>query len=170
MRGTPNNPNAQNWFNTVSNGAIIVGVPTPATPSTATNANLVLTSWRHSLNFADILDGTANTFLVGEKHVPLKMFGRAKVGDGPIYSGSWTCFAGRIAGFEDPLARGPADITPSGGIVDGIYARKFGSYHPGVCQFGLCDGSVKPIRVTISVSTLRNLAVRNDGQAFANTQ
>ena len=59
-----------------------------------------------------IEDGTSNTFLAGEKHVPAGMFGRLKVGDGPIYSGAWSAFPGRIAGIEDPLARGPNDITP----------------------------------------------------------
>ena len=33
---------------------------------------------------AAITDGTTNTFLVGEKHVPAGMLGRMKVGDGSI--------------------------------------------------------------------------------------
>ncbi len=165
MRGVPNNPNAQNWFNINSNGAIIIGIPTPATPSGVGDPNTAITSWRHTVNFADVLDGTANTFLAGEKHVPQGMFGRAKVGDGPIYSGSWTAFAGRIAGFEDPLARGPADISPSSGVADGVFARKFGSWHPGICQFVFCDGSVKTIRHSIALATLYRLSVRKDGQA-----
>jgi prepilin-type N-terminal cleavage/methylation domain-containing protein len=161
MRGTPNNPNAQHWFNTNSNGAIIIGTPTP---SVATNSpqSLVVNSWISNTRFPVITDGTSNTFMVGEKHVPAKMFGRLKVGDGPTYSGAWTCFAGRIAGLEDPLARGPMDITPSAGIVDGIYARKFGSFHPGVCQFVYCDGSVHAVRVTVDAINLRRLAVRGD--------
>jgi prepilin-type processing-associated H-X9-DG protein len=92
------------------------------------------------------------------------MFGRVRVGDGPLYSGSWTCFAGRIAGFEDPLARGPNDLTRSGGVQDGVYARKFGSFHPGTCQFVFCDGAVKQIRTSIALGTLRRLAVRKDGE------
>ena len=35
MRGTPNNPNAQNWFNVNSNGAIIIATPQPAPPNPA---------------------------------------------------------------------------------------------------------------------------------------
>ena len=165
MRGTPNNPNAQNWFNTASNGAIIIGTPTPAV---ATNSpqSLVLTSWFFNTRFANLEDGSSNVFLTGEKHVPDGMFGRLKVGDGPIYSGAWSVFAGRIAGFEDPLARGPKDISPSGGIVDGIYARKFGSWHPGVCQFVLCDGSVRPVAVSVAGTTLGYLANRADGQVI----
>jgi prepilin-type N-terminal cleavage/methylation domain-containing protein len=165
MRGIPNNPNAQNWFNTNSNGAIIIGTPTPA-PANPAAAGFLVQNFSCNTRLASIEDGTSNTFLVGEKHVPIKMLGRLKVGDGPIYSGAWSAFPGRIAGIEDPLARGPNDITPSAGVVDGIFARKFGSWHPGVCQFVFCDGSTRMIRVTIDSASLRALAVRNDGEVI----
>jgi prepilin-type N-terminal cleavage/methylation domain-containing protein/prepilin-type processing-associated H-X9-DG protein len=165
MRGVANNPNSQNWFNVNSNGAIIIATTIP-TVSTGSPQSLVVVSFTSNTKMADIIDGTSNTFLAGEKHVPVGMFGRAKVGDGPLYSGAWTCFAGRIAGIEDPLARGPTDITPSAGVVDGVYARKFGSFHPGVCQFAFCDGSVRAIKTTIDTANLRRLAVRNDGEVI----
>jgi prepilin-type N-terminal cleavage/methylation domain-containing protein len=162
MRGNPNDPNAQNWFNTNSNGAIIIGSPTPV-PASPAAAGFQVPTFTCNTRLAAIEDGTSNTFLVGEKHVPLKMFGRLKVGDGPIYSGAWSAFPGRIAGLEDPLARGPNDITPSAGVVDGIYARRFGSYHPGICQFVFCDGSTRAIKTSIDGASLKALAVRNDG-------
>lgn len=165
MRGNPNDPNAQHWFNTNSNGAIIIANPTPA-PASPAAAGFQVTMFTSNTRLAVIEDGTSNTFLVGEKHVPLKMFGRLKVGDGPIYSGAWSAFPGRVAGFEDPLARGPTDITPSAGVVDGIFARRFGSYHPGVCQFVFCDGSTRPIKTSIDAASLRALAVRNDGEVI----
>jgi prepilin-type N-terminal cleavage/methylation domain-containing protein/prepilin-type processing-associated H-X9-DG protein len=164
MRGTPNNPNAENWFNTDSNGAIIIGTPTPSV-STSMPASTVITAWKSNTTLTAIPDGTSTTFLAGEKHIPVGMLGRAKVGDGPIYDGSWTCFSARVAGIEDPLAQGPLDVSPSAGVVDGIYARKFGSWHAGVCQFVFCDGSVRPIRNSIDTANLRRLAARNDGEA-----
>jgi prepilin-type N-terminal cleavage/methylation domain-containing protein len=163
MRGSPNNPNAENWFNTSSNGAIIIGNPTPAV-STTSAQTLVLTTWTSNTSFAKILDGSSNTFLAGEKHVPQGMFGRLKVGDGPIYSGAWSCFPGRIAGIEDPIAIGPTDFTPRTGVADGLFARRFGSWHPGICQFVFCDGTVRVIRNSIDTATLRLLAARDDGQ------
>jgi hypothetical protein len=162
MRGLPNNPNAENWFNVSSNGAIIIASPQPAPPNPSPATQQVLT-WTSNTRLALIEDGTSCTLLVGEKQVPAKMFGRLKVGDGPIYSGAWSCYAGRIAGIEDSLARGPTDIFPSGGVVDGIFARKFGGVHPGVCQFVFCDGSTRGVRVSIDGLNLRRLAVRNDG-------
>jgi hypothetical protein len=118
-------------------------------------------------SFSSISDGLSNTLLVGEKHVPLGMFGRAKVGDSSIYNGLWTTYAGRCAGLEDPLAQSPTDITPS--IAEGndaMWSRKFGSYHASICQFVMCDGSVRPIRTNIDLENLRRLAVRNDGEVI----
>jgi hypothetical protein len=41
--------------------------------------------------------------------------------------------------------------------------RRFGSYHPGICQFVKGDGSVPKIPVGIDIHVLTLLAVRNDG-------
>src|SRR5262249_14318544 len=98
MRGIPNNPDNQNWFNTSSNGAIIIGTPTPLV-STNSPQTLVVTNFTSNTRIPAISDGTSNTFLAGEKHVPAGMFGRLRVGDGPLYSGAWTCFSGRLAGI-----------------------------------------------------------------------
>jgi hypothetical protein len=104
--------------------------------------------------------------LAGEKHVPQGMFGRAKVGDGSIYNGVWTTYSGRCAGPDDPLAKGPNDVSPST-RGDAFYARRFGSWHPQVCQFVFCDGRVQAIRTSIDPVNLRRLAVRNDGEPIA---
>jgi prepilin-type N-terminal cleavage/methylation domain-containing protein/prepilin-type processing-associated H-X9-DG protein len=174
QRGNPGNPpvpdsvgsGLNNWFNTVSNGAIILGTFTSSGGTIGANSSpsILVTSFKSLTNLQTIDDGTSNTFLAGEKHVPVGMFGRIRVGDGSIYDGSWSCFFGRLAGVEDPLATGPNDLTPSSGVVDGIYSRKFGSWHTGVCNFVFCDGSTRAIRTNIDTTTLRWLAIRNDGQ------
>jgi prepilin-type N-terminal cleavage/methylation domain-containing protein len=153
MRGTPNNPNHQEWPGVNANGAMITGT------------RLANGGFISHTNLASITDGTSNTFLVGEKHVPRGMFGRAKVGDSSIYNGVWTTYSGRVAGIEDPLAKGPTDISPSTG-GDAFYARKFGSWHIGVCMFAFCDGSVRAIPTSIDRDNLRRLAVRNDGEVI----
>ena len=42
---------------------------------------------------------------------------------------------------------------------------QFGSWHPGVCQFGFADGSVRALRNSTSGTTLGMLANRKDGLA-----
>jgi prepilin-type N-terminal cleavage/methylation domain-containing protein/prepilin-type processing-associated H-X9-DG protein len=153
-------------FGTNANGAMTVG-----TINTTTRVISSFTS------IASITDGTTNTFLVGEKHVPQGMFGRLKVGDGSIYCGIWTTYSGRVAGISHPLAKGPNDVTPAGNVpapqgttgtwrpaTDAPYAKKFGSWHPGVSQFAFADGSVKAIKTSIDEVNLARLAARNDGQ------
>src|SRR5262245_54876338 len=56
MRGAPNDPNAQNWFNTSSNGMLIIGTATPA-PNTSAAPTTVLTSWKSNTNIPSISDG-----------------------------------------------------------------------------------------------------------------
>jgi prepilin-type N-terminal cleavage/methylation domain-containing protein/prepilin-type processing-associated H-X9-DG protein len=150
----PSNLTDISWASVRANGALIQGLAP------------VQGQFRGQTDFASITDGLSNTFLAGEKHVPQNMFGRAKVGDGSIYNGVWTTYSGRVAGPNDPLATGPNDVTPST-LGDAFYARRFGSFHPGVCQFVFCDGSVRPIRVSISPENLRRYAVRNDGEVIS---
>jgi prepilin-type N-terminal cleavage/methylation domain-containing protein/prepilin-type processing-associated H-X9-DG protein len=162
-------PPVETWTGALANGALARAETFSATTMTFTSATRMLS----------ITDGTSNTFLVGEKHVPAGMFGRLKVGDGSIYCGIWGAYSGRIAGIGHPLAQGPYDLTPSANIptppgttgtwrpgTDGAFAKKFGSWHPGVCQFAFCDGSVKPIRNNIDEANLGRLACRNDGEVI----
>jgi prepilin-type N-terminal cleavage/methylation domain-containing protein len=147
----PSNTNDISWASVRANGALVQGLAP------------VGTSFRGQTNLVGITDGTSNTFLAGEKHVPQGMFGRAKVGDGSIYNGVWTTYSGRLAGPDDLLARGPTDITPST-RGDAFYARKFGGPHSGIVMFVFCDGSTRAIRNTLDGVTLRRFAVRNDGE------
>ena len=153
--GWPANPTSVDWSSLRGNGALIQGLAP------------VGTQFKGQTSFPAISDGLSNTFLAGEKHVPNGMLGKLKVGDGSIYDGVWTTYSGRIGGPEDLIAQGPNDLTAGTGTgTDAFYARKFGSWHTGVCQFVLCDGSVRPIRNSLDGPNLRRYCVRNDGETI----
>jgi hypothetical protein len=101
-----------------------------------------------------ITDGLSNTFLVGEKHVPLDGFGTFPLDCG-MYDGHNPVCNTRAAGPGYPLADSMRDP-----------GWKFGSYHPGICQFVYCDGSVHVLRNSISETTLGLLAHKSDGQVI----
>jgi prepilin-type N-terminal cleavage/methylation domain-containing protein len=118
--------------------------------------------WNSLTKLDSITDGISNTFLAGEKHVIIGQFGAGGYndinnlgGDGSIWNGPYPEHCSRIAGPSVPLALSPA--SPWG--WDG-----FGSWHKDICQFVMCDGSVKAIAVSIDLQNYRRLGVRNDGE------
>jgi prepilin-type processing-associated H-X9-DG protein len=119
----------------------------------------LMDGWQSRTTLMSITDGTSNTILVGEKHVNPARWGQAN-GDGSVYC-AWNGrnFA-RLAGPGYPLARSDADPDPYKQIED----SRFGSRHPGVCQFVFCDGGVRPIPVSVSETILGLLSARSDGQ------
>jgi prepilin-type N-terminal cleavage/methylation domain-containing protein len=164
----PDNPAGPSWFGALGDYAVschdvsqdhntdkAMGAIIIARYTTTGSAPVTITGWRSYTKFASITDGTSNTLLIGEKHVPLGRFGQESAGDGSIYNGDpANNNAARIAGPSHPLARTPRDA----------YNVQFGSYHADVCQFVLCDGSVRAIPVTVNGTVLSRLSVRNDSQ------
>ena len=113
---------------------------------------------RGVLTIAHIKDGTSNTLMIGEKHVNPDGFGHRFLNgiaynDGAIMNGDHNSYYAP-AGPGFGLARGPHE--PAG-------VHRFGSSHPGVCQFVFADGSVHAFPVTISETVLQQLANRDDG-------
>jgi prepilin-type N-terminal cleavage/methylation domain-containing protein len=101
------------------------------------------------MRFPMISDGISNTLFIGEKHVLVKNLNK----EGSLYNGDHgNSF--KKAGVGAALARSP---TASG--------SNFGSWHPGVCQFVLGDGSVRALRNEIDLNMLGYLAHRFDGQS-----
>ena len=106
-----------------------------------------------SMTFSWIKDGLSNTLLVGEKHVPPSGFGKASAWDTSYMNSVWYSNI-RVAGPGFGLARSDEDSASIG----------FGSFHSGVCNFVLCDASVRSISVSIDTTILGRLANRDDGQ------
>jgi prepilin-type N-terminal cleavage/methylation domain-containing protein/prepilin-type processing-associated H-X9-DG protein len=104
--------------------------------------------------FEDFTDGLSQTFLIGEKHVPVNKEG-AGWWDCSIYDGRFYQCSCRAAGQIFPLTTNPQDPL-----------WKFGSRHTGVVQFCFGDGHVRTIPMTIHPYVLELLSMRNDGQVI----
>src|SRR5262249_11358033 len=80
--------------------------------------------WTSMTTFASVTDGLSNTVFIGEKHIQLGLIGQVK-GDRTIWNGDSIDVFARAGG-------------PGKGIVADLRTatnQRFGSYHPGVCQF-----------------------------------
>jgi hypothetical protein len=145
--------NVNNFKNPrVARGAVITGI------RNATG------TWFGQIKFSMITDGTSNTFLVGEKHVPSVIEFGTQNGDHTIYNGNDGRVFCRVAG---PAVGGNGPW----GLVEREYntnnpGQVFGSWHPNICQFVLCDGSVRSLNNGTDVTVLSYLAMRDDGQVI----
>jgi hypothetical protein len=109
------------------------------------------------MTWRKIEDGLSKTFLAGEKHVQegkhLPTVVGAGMGDGAFCGCNEWPFALRLAGDGYPIARGPDDdFSPF----------VFGSWHPGICHFVMCDGAVLAISNNVDLLILGRFAGRDD--------
>ncbi len=114
-------------------------------------------NWLDRVDLASVQDGTTHTFLVGEMHIQHGKLNTVP-SNGPIYDGSRFFSMSRVGGHGVPLATSPRDDV----FGLGIYA--FGSWHTGICQFAMVDGSVQPISVGIDSESLARLCHRSDAE------
>jgi type II secretory pathway pseudopilin PulG len=120
--------------------------------------NKVTRDWLDKVKMADIIDGSANTILLGEPHVPLGEKNRTPY-NGPGYLGRHLTHFARIGGPGIPLAHNDEDQRGN--------QFSFGSSHPNVVQFALSDGSVRGINTEVSSRVLGYLCNRQDRTAFS---
>ncbi len=107
------------------------------------------------IRMSSVTAGTSNTFLFGEKHVPLGRLGQFPE-DSPSYDGDHLPASARLAGPGLRLAAGPNDL-----IADMF---SFGSWHPAGCHFAYVDGSVHLLSADTDTKLLGALANRDDAR------
>ncbi|MDZ4820314.1 MAG: DUF1559 domain-containing protein [Planctomycetota bacterium] len=114
------------------------------------------------VSFKKITDGLSKTLMVGEKQVPLSKLGLPS-GDESIYNADLPNDHTRAAGDTFPPAPS-GSYGESAGPEDDDFGEIFGSNHPGIINFAVCDGSVHSIVPSIDLITYWRLAARNDGE------
>ena len=139
--------------------------------------NGVLTANRRT-RMADILDGLSNTLLVGESGARNEGWAsNRKYADSSAFNparGAWSSESNNIvcAGTRGPITPG---VAPAGKVmtaahvngavsINGWNQGELYSFHAGICNVGLGDGSVRNLSATISLKALQKLAARADGQ------
>ncbi len=139
-----------------ANGAIITANVLDPDPDGQDNppggATAIIRSFTSYTGIRDIIDGTSNTLLLGEKHVRPTRYGRGDGDQNSFYSGESYRSAQRDTGQR--LVTAP--LTRSS-------TRQFGSLHTGTTPFVLCDGSIRNLPNTLNGTTLNRLGMRADG-------
>jgi prepilin-type N-terminal cleavage/methylation domain-containing protein len=119
----------------------------------------------------DVGDGITKTILVGEKCMNVTYCTTDQQPDDNV---------GYIGGFQDDVIRYGMAITPQGQPVAPTpdvsgpkygqpgqplfpCTHSFGSSHPGVCLFVLCDGSVQAVNYDIDPLVFERYCARDDG-------
>ncbi len=133
-----------------------------AFPSPSTCSGIVFV--RTLFTFADVTDGTSNTFMIGEKYLEPENYETGiNAGDdqGPF-----------VCDDRDSVRSGAMNYMTSG-LLRPMQDREgytrdtgFGGPHAGSFNMALCDGSVDSISYSIEETTFRCLCNRKDGKTI----
>lgn len=125
------------------------------------------------LGLRDMIDGTSNTLLMGEKYWHQGEWARtgnlnSNNADGSIFvqDGNWQEYnVARSARYPLKTKVSPVVDDNCASVDSNTHARGagFGSWHTGVVQFVLGDGSVRGLSENIDLATQWKLADRADG-------
>jgi len=154
---------------TAANNAGYYGGPIiPGSGFIGTAPNL---SVRSRVSIGSVTDGMTYTAVFGEKHLNPSRLGQAGY-DNPYNPGHMHSGHGggaKIAGLG--LATSPTtnEVTLSASTADKTtdtnYFR-FGSWHPGICQFAFGDTRVVPVKNHTDPQALYYMSHRGDGQPY----
>jgi prepilin-type N-terminal cleavage/methylation domain-containing protein/prepilin-type processing-associated H-X9-DG protein len=122
------------------------------------------------VTMADITDGVANTYMVGEKYInpDMCLTGLDAADDRGMYEG------GGVDNYRwcsdippEQLGSGIPKWPPKQDRPGVCYYEGFGSAHPGSCTVVFCDGSARPVSYDIDPAVHATLGWRNDGKVIA---
>ena len=119
----------------------------------------------------DLVDGTSNTFMLGERTGGLKIYYKSQAAPGipavvsQTNGGNWAdalAFEHWIDGtlYDGTGVRGPCAMCTN------LRGRGYHSFHTGGCQFAMGDGSVRFISENIAQSTFAALVTIQKGEVL----
>ena len=158
--------NHQGWPISGSEQAIM-----PSKATSFDSANFILKSFT-STRVSQITDGLSKTLMLGEKHQTATNGScggpSSDPGDctpffhsmGPNHDYGWGEFYMALTIQGRPLGKGPTDVISD---MRTAGSPTLGSWHPGMCQFVMCDGAVVSLSVGTSQTVLDNLGNKADG-------
>ena len=121
--------------------------------------------WLSTVKIKDITDGTAHTYLIGEKNVVRDAYYGPPSTVSTDYGNDTALFAGYDYDWHRwGLATAPT-ILPARDFVSGSPPQNnhFGSAHPSTFNMSFCDGSVRSLNYDIDPFTHELLCNRMDG-------
>jgi prepilin-type N-terminal cleavage/methylation domain-containing protein/prepilin-type processing-associated H-X9-DG protein len=124
--------------------------------------------WREDggVSFADITDGSSNTFLAGEQIMRVTNWNSWVEANQSI--GSTAVPLNYLAPGVKITTTGSIAIVGGGSDLGNWYHwYSFRSNHPGGGNFALCDGSVKFIKNTINMNTYQALSTRAQNETIS---
>ena len=143
-------------------------------------------TWMPRVSMSWWSDGTSNQVVIGEKHINLGVVGQCPQGTDwgatnanaanaiPLGDCSYLMAGDNSQNYstsrslmrsnqQPQLLRRPTDPSLGGGDVP----HSFGSWHPGICQFVVGDGSIHSLSITTDGAILRALAEVSDGKTVS---
>ena len=117
------------------------------------------------LRSKDVTDGLSNTLLIGELHVTPDEVGISP-DNGPMYDGRLLPSSSRVGGRGMGISSGPND-SEAPWLFNTHSNYGFGSWHSGICNFALADGSVQTLNNDTDDVLLGHLCNRADGNVVS---
>lgn len=167
----PSDPNANQENRTNNYFGVQGGIAQGESPHCAVNSARVWTNngilyHNSSMRMRDVVDGTSNTFLVGETNYQSTY--TSNTSGNQFYT--WASSDWPLALHGSP-AQVAAAVLPINSLDPPAPAantfnsqtRLFGSYHTGGCHFLMADGSVQFLSENINMGLYHGLAKRADG-------
>jgi len=112
-----------------------------------------MTYQNSTVGMADITDGTSTTVIYGEAVDPKGVWAQA----------TNACIRTNI----DRTINKPIIVTNQSTGATTTYWWYWASKHPGLVNFGFCDGSVRPVSAQISKLVLNKIMTRNGGETVS---